>query len=123
MKYLLLLLLLVGGQASGHQFMPAYPKLEPSYIENVLVTRMELFNSRQDVNYYELSVYTADWQSVPFATEDRIISIEYLKRKTIEIYIREIDRDKAVYICSKSKLRPDTTQATVISSRICSKIK
>ena len=92
-------------------------------MDGILVTRMELFNSRNDVEYYELSVFTSDWESVPFATEDRIINVGYLKRKTIEIYIREQDRNKAVYICSKSKLRPNNMQATVVSSRICSKIK
>lgn len=124
MKYLLLLLLgLMGGQAYGHQFMPAYPKLEPSYVDGILVTKMELFNSREDVEYYELSVFTSDWESVPFATEDRIINVDYLKRKNIEIYIREQDRNRAVYICSKSKIQPSNIQATVVSSRICSKIK
>lgn len=112
-----------GSQALGHQFMPAYPKLEPSYVDGILMTKMELFNSRNDVEYYELSVYDSDWNSVPFATEERIVNIEYLKRKTIEIYIREQDRSKAVYICSKSKIRPSNIQATVVSSRICSKIK
>jgi hypothetical protein len=127
MKYLLLLFGFIwgiwGSQAFGHQFMPAYPKLERSYVDNILMTKMELFNSRSDVEYYELSVFDAEWNSVPFATEQRIVNVEYLKRKTIEIYIREQDRSKAVYICSKSKIRPSNIQATVISSRICSKIK
>jgi len=124
MKFLLLLFgFMWGSQALGHQFMPAYPKLEPSYVDGILITKMELFNSRNDVEYYELSVYDSDWNSVPFATEERIVNIEYLKRKTIEIYIREQDRSKAVYICSKSKIRPSNIQATVVSSRICSKIK
>ena len=113
----------MGGQAYGHQFMPAYPKLEPSYVDGVLVTKMELFNSREDVEYYELSVFTSEWEPVPFATEDKIINVEYLKRKIIEIYIRQQDRNRAVYICSKSKLRLNNLQATVVPSRICSKIK
>jgi hypothetical protein len=112
-----------GSQAFGHQFMPAYPKLEPSYVDGILVTKMELFNSRSDVEYYEFSVFDTDWNSVPFATEERILNVEYLKRKTIEIYIREIDKEKAVYICSKSKLKPNSFQITMVSSRICSKIK
>jgi hypothetical protein len=127
MKYLLLLFGFIwgiwGSQAFGHQFMPAYPKLERSYVDTILMTKMELFNSRSDVEYYELSVFDAEWNSVPFATEQRIVNVEYLKRKTIEIYIREQDRSKAVYICSKSKIRPSNIQATVVSSRICSKIK
>jgi len=84
---------------------------------------MELFNSRNDIEYYEISVYDGDWNPVQFATESRIVNIEFLKRKTIEVYIREKDRSRAVYICSKSKIRPSNEQITIVSSRICSKIK
>lgn len=122
-KLFLLFVFVFGNQAFGHQFTPAYPKLEPSFVDGILVTKMELFNSREDVKYYELSVFTSDWESVPFATEERIINVDYLKRKNIEIYIREQDRNRAVYICSKSKIQPSNIQATVVSSRICSKIK
>jgi hypothetical protein len=115
--------MLLGNQAFGHQFTPAYPKLEPSYVDGILIARMELFNSRNDVEYYELSVFDSEWNGVPFATDERIINLPYLKRKTIEIFIREQDKDKAVYICSKSKLKPNNFQMTIVSSRICSKIK
>ena len=124
MKYWIILFVFgLFNVADGHQFTPTYPRLDPSYVEGVLVTRMELFNSREDVSYYEISVYSGDWDPIPFAVEERIINIEYLKRKPIDIYIREIDRSKAVYICSKSKIRPSNLQMTVVSSRICSKIK
>ena len=123
MKYLLLFVMLLGNQAFGHQFTPAYPKLEPSYVDGILVTKMELFNSRNDVEYYELSVFDSEWNGVPFATDERIVNLPYLKRKTIEIFIRGQDKDKAVYICSKSKLKPSNFQMTIVSSRICSKIK
>ena len=123
MKYLLLFVMLLGNQAFGHQFTPAYPKLERSYVDNILVTRMELFNSRSDVEYYELSVFDGEWNGVPFATDERIINLPYLKRKTIEIFIIEQDKDRPVYICSKSKLKSSNIQMTVVSSRICSKIK
>ena len=92
-------------------------------MDGILVTRMELLNSRDDVKYYELAVFDGDWNSVPFATAEKLVNVEYLKRKTIEIYIREKDRNKAVYICSKSKLEIYNLQSSIISSRICSKIK
>lgn len=107
----------------GHEFTPAYPKLEPAYIEGVLVAKMELFNRRNDVTFYELSVFDGQWNPVPFATTSKIIEVQYLQRKYIEIYIRQKDRNKAVYICSKSKLNPVGDQVAIISSRICSKIK
>lgn len=111
-------------QVVGHEFTPAYPKLEQAYVENVLVAKMELFNRRNDVNFYELSVYDNEWKTVPFATTSNIVEVSYLQKKYIEIYIRERDKNRAVYICSKSKLTPNNNaKTTIISSRICSKIK
>ena len=125
MKYLLLCLVLAlgGKQVWAHEFTPAYPTLEPSYMDGILVTKMLLFNRRQDVNYYELSVFDGEWNPIPFASTDKIIEIKYLERKNIDIFIREKDRNKAVYICSKSKLQTNDDKITVVSSRICSKIK
>lgn len=125
MKYLLLFLVLAlgGKQAHAHEFTPAYPTLEPSYMDGILVTKMFLFNRRQDVNFYEIGVFDSQWNPVPFATTDNIVEMRYLERKYIDIFIRERDRSKAVYICSKSKIQTDDDKITVVSSRICSKIK
>lgn len=125
MKYWLLLLVLVlgGKQAWAHEFTPAYPTLEQSYMDGILVTKMLLFNRRQDVNYYELAVFDGSWNPVPFAATDKVIEVKHLERKYVEIFIREKDRNKAVYICSKSKLQMDGDNITLVSSRICSKIK
>lgn len=125
MKYLLLFLILAlgGQQVWAHEFTPAYPTLEQSYMDNILVTKMLLFNRREDVNYYELSVFDGEWNPIPFAATDKIVEVKYLERKNIDIFIREKDRSKAVYICSKSKLQTEDDKITVISSRICSKIK
>ena len=110
-------------QVQGHEFTPAYPKLEPAYIEGILVAKMQLFNARNDVNYYEISVFDKDWQEIPFAATDKIVEVKFLQRKSIEVYIREKDRSRIVYICSKSKHSPTGEQVTIISSRICSKVK
>jgi len=124
MKFIVFLLPIFWGmQANGHEFTPAYPKLETTYIEGVLVAKMELFNLRKDVNYYEVSAFDAEWNPIPFAATDKIIEVQYLQRKSVEIYIREKDKNKTVYICSKSKLSPVGEQVAIISSRICSKIK
>jgi hypothetical protein len=125
MKYLLLFLVLAlgGKQVWAHEFTPAYPTLERSYMDGILVTKMLLFNRRNDVKYYELSVFDSEWNPVSFATTDKIVEVKYLERKYIDIFIREKDRSKAVYICSKSMLQPDGNKLTVVSSRICSKIK
>ena len=84
---------------------------------------MELFNSRKDISFYEIGVFTKDWEEVPFATPNRIINIEHLKREKIDIFIREVDIDRAVYICSQSKIPAGSKQAAPISSRICSKLQ
>lgn len=125
MKYLLLFLVLAlgGKQVWAHEFTPAYPTLEQSYIDGVLSTKMLLFNRRQDVKYYEISVFDGQWNPIPFATIDNVVEVKYLERKYIDIFIREKDRNRVVYICSKSMLQSDGDNLTLVSSRICSKIK
>jgi len=84
---------------------------------------MRLFNSRADVDHYQIDVFDADWNSIPFATTRRIIGIDYLQTTYFDIYIRNSDEKHIEYICTTSKIREDLTQTTAISSRICSKIK
>ena len=107
----------------AHEMTPAYFKLKPSYIEDVSVTSMKLFNRRDDVKYYDIEVFTFDWKPIPFASEYKTIDIGYHKSKLFDVYIRNNDIDKVVYICTQSKLFKGTNQITLITSRICSKIK
>jgi hypothetical protein len=102
---------------------PAYPKLKPSYVEKVSVTTLKLFNRREDVNYYEIEVFTGEWKPVPFATKSKVIKVNLNKTKSFDVYIRSVDIKKVVYICTVSKLHPGKKQITLVSSRICSKIK
>ena len=121
-RYLIFLLGL-SWHASAHEFTPTYPKLKQSYVEGVLYTTMTLFNKRTDVQYYELGVFDAEWNKIPFAVEENIMLIKHLETKEIDVFIREKDKDEAVYICSKSKLVVDGNSKTSLSSRICSKIQ
>lgn len=107
----------------GHQFTPTYPKLKPSYVQGVLTTKMELFNTRKDISYYSIGVFDKDWNKVAFATDSRIVQVGYLNRKSIDVYIRGLDKTRAVYICSQSKMLEGHKQSTIVSSKICSKIK
>ena len=116
-------LVVIGGSAWGHQLTPTYPMLEPSYISGVLKADMKMFNNRKDVNYYSVQVYDKDWNTVKFATESRIIQLDYLDHKEIVIYVRDKDKQKALYICTKSKIVKGTEVPTMLASRICSKIK
>ena len=115
--------MVLSGLVSAHQFTPTYPKLYSSFIDGLLVTRMSLFNKRSDVEHYQINVYDKDWKEVPFATTVKIIEVKYLETKQIDVYIRNADKERAVYICSRSKLKAKSETSTLIASRICSKIK
>lgn len=120
----LILLLVMSGYISAHEFTPTYPKLKNSYVEGVLYTTMTLFNMRKDVEYYEFGVFNAEWEKVPFAMqEEKVMRFKHLEKKKVDIYIREKDKEEVVYICSKSKLIVTGRAKTSVSSRICSKVK
>ena len=114
---------LLASVAQAHQMLPAYPRFQPSYIEDVLQVQMRMFNTRQDVEYYEVGVFDADWRPVPFVTGYRILKVEYLSHVTFDVYINAQDAGRATYVCSQSKLRREQKDGTIIASRICSKFK
>jgi len=120
---LIFVLFLFGFQSNAHEMTPTYPVLDSSYINGVVVAKMKLFNRRQDVNYYEINVFTEDWKSVSFATTDRLLKVDYNKNKIFNVYIRFADVKRAKYICTTSKVFKGGNQETLVSSMICSKIK
>lgn len=124
MRFCVVLLgVLTHGFVWSHELTPTYPKLETSYMPGVLKADMHLFNSRKDINYYSVSVYDENWNPVKFATESKIIQMDYLDHKDIEVYVRKKDQEKAHYICTKSKILKGGSAPTLLASRICSKIK
>jgi len=123
MKKLIVLLMLVSFPVFAHEMTPTYPKLTPSYMDNVYKTTMEMFNKRNDVEYYEIGVFDKDWNPIPFVTSYKIIRLRYLGHVTFDVFIRKADVGRAEYICSKSKLRKDSNTKTAITSRICSRFK
>ena len=102
---------------------PAYPTLKQSYIDGVYVTKMKLFNRRKEIEYYAIQVFTDNWKSIPFASTSKVIKVGYNRRKLFEVYIRLKDINKATYICTESKVFKSKEQVTLVSSKICSKIK
>ena len=92
-------------------------------INECIKNLLKLFNRRDDVRYYEIGVFTSEWKPIAFASEEKIIKLEYLGKKTFEVYIRNSDLDDATYICTLSKLEKDNVRTTGVSSKICSKIK
>lgn len=116
-------ILLLSGRVSAHQMTPTYPKLEPSFMDGVLRTKMSLFNKRDDVRFYEINVFDVNWNPLEFATTERVLQVNYLQTKNFEVYIRVADKDKVTYICTRSKLQSRGAAVPLVSSRICSKIK
>ena len=84
---------------------------------------MKLFNGRKDVSYYEFEVFDEEWKPVPFSTSRFIMRIKYLERKSINIFVRERDRNRVEFICSKSKFLDEEKTKAYLSSRICSRVK
>lgn len=109
--------------AMAHEWTPTYPKLKLSHIQNVWVTEMKLFNGRSDIDYYQIRVYDEDWNVVPHAVINNPVEVSYQTHKMVDVYIKSDDKDRAVYICSKSKPLQNDEVKPMIFSRICSKIK
>ena len=122
-KLLVLFMLVFTVGAYAHEMTPTYPKLSPSHLNNVYKTTMEMFNKREDVEYYEIGVFDKEWNPIPFVTSYQVIKLKYLGHVTFDIYIRKADVSRAEYVCSKSKLRKDDSTRTAVSSRICSRFK
>ena len=120
---MMLFLVLIGECVNAHQFLPTYPVFQYSFIEGVVYTKMQLFNKRQDVEYYELTVFDENWKPVTFASENKLIQVNYLQTKDVNVYVKKEDAKRVSYICTESKLKRQDIQNTIISSKICSKVK
>jgi len=112
----------IATSAIAHDMTPTYPEWYVSHIQGVVKTPMEIFNKRQDVEYYEISVTDINGDPVPFVSAYKLAHIKYLQRLKFDIYINSDDVPRAQYICSRSKLKGEGT-ATLLSSKICSKIR
>ena len=122
MKRIIILLMIVGA-VRAHEMVPTYPTWETTYVDGVLKTTMELFNKRDDVEYYEIGVFDEAFWPIPFVTTYKVLKVKYLSHVDVDIYIKKEDKDKAMYICSKSKIKKEEVIRTAVSSRICSKFK
>ena len=105
----------------AHELTPTYPKLEPTYVKGVLSTKLIMWNARVDVEHYKIEVTNAFWNDVPFITEEKIVRLGYQERREIEIFLPE--DTTAQYICTRSLLEKGKRSRSIISSKVCSKIK
>ena len=122
-KLLCAMLVAFCGPSWAHEMSPTYLEFTPSYINNVLKTTIEVFNRREDVSYYEVEVYDKDRNPIPFVTDAKVVNIKYLEKKSIDVYIKESDKTKVVYVCTLSRFIKEDVTKTNVSSRICSKVK
>lgn len=111
------------GAASAHELTPTYPEFRNSFMEGISVTTMELYNAREEVEYYAINVYDDDWRPIPFSTKEKIIQISHLGRSVFDLYIRNIDLNNIEYICTTSRLLQNEVQSQGVSSRVCSRVK
>ena len=116
-----IILLCVSGSAMAHELTPTYPKLEPTYVKGVLSTKLIMWNARVDVEHYKIEVTNAFWNDVPFITDEKIVRLGYQERREIEIFLPE--DTTAQYICTRSLLEKGKRSRSIISSKVCSKIK
>lgn len=107
---------------SAHEMTPAYPEVKPSHVRDVVKADMSLFNSREEVEFYEVDVFDKNFNMIPFKTKYKLIRIGYKERKNFIVYIRKMDLNRATYICTTSRFKKDTKTRTLVSSRICSRL-
>ena len=118
---LLFLLLCVSGYASAHELTPTYPELRSSYMKDVYEVNLKMWNARVDVEYYKIEVTDEDWNDVPFITREKTFRLEHLGKKDIEIFLPS--DTSATYICTRSMLEKGNASKSIISSKVCSKIR
>ena len=117
-------MLLFNYAVHSHEQTPTYPKWTVSGVSEVKKTQIRLWNSRPDIEYYEIGVFEEDLKTpIPFVTAYKVIPLAYLKEVKFDIYIRESNIEEARYVCSLSKLRSSNESQTLLVTRVCSKFK
>ena len=118
-----ILWLLLCGSVTAHDMTPTYPEWKMSFIPSAKMTTMQVFNKRQDVQWYQVGVFDKEWNQLPFVSRYKILRVKYLSRVKFDVYISDEHLDKAEYICSTSKLRGNDNFKPIVESRICSRFK
>ena len=116
------LVALISQSAIAHEMTPTYPQFNMSYMPDIAVTEMRLFNKRKDVELDELEVFDSEWNRMPFVSSHKVMQLNYLEQVDVEIYVRSSDLARIEYICSTSRLRRDST-SNKVSTKICSRVK
>lgn len=113
---------MLGEYAQAHEQTPAYPKVLPSHVQGIVKVQLVLLNRRKEINYYEIGLFDKDFEKLDFTAKQKIIKIAYEEKKDFDVYFRKSDLDKAVYICTASKILKSNKSRAVVSSIVCSKL-
>ena len=120
MRIILLLAMLTFGRAViAHEMTPTYPTFTDSFMTGISVTTLNIFNKRKDVSYYEIGVFTDQWEPIPFVSQYTVIPMEYLDTVSFDVYVSNLSLGSVEFICSVSQMQAGST----VSSKICSRIK
>tara|TARA_R110002167_G_scaffold275900_1_gene481907 strand:- start:47 stop:370 length:324 start_codon:yes stop_codon:yes gene_type:complete len=105
---------------------PTYPKFKVSHIKDVKVTTMKMVNQREDVEWYEISMFDKLWNPIPFvlhSSYNKLLQMDYLEHRKFDVYINAEDSKRTEYICSTSKISKANSNKPSIESKICSRFK
>jgi hypothetical protein len=105
----------------AHELTPTYPELLSSYMNDIYEVKLKMWNARSDVEYYKIEVTDEDWNDVPFITTEKVFRLEHFGRRNISIFLPS--DTTATYICTRSMLEKGNASKSIISSKVCSKIK
>jgi hypothetical protein len=105
----------------AHELTPTYPELRSSYMNDVYEVKLKMWNARGDVEYYKIEVTDEDWNDVPFITTEKVFRLKHFGRRDISIFLPS--DTTATYICTRSMLEKGNASKSIISSKVCSKIK
>ena len=56
---LLMAAVLFTSSAAAHELTPTYPEFKPHIVDGVYFAKLHMWNRREDVKYYEVSVHDA----------------------------------------------------------------
>ena len=118
-----ILWVLLCSSVAAHDMTPTYPEWKMSFIPTAKMTTMQIFNKREDVQWYQIGVFNKDWEPIPFVTRYKIVNVKHLQRVRFDVYISNKNVQESKYICSTSKLRGNDNFKPIVESRICSRFK
>ena len=126
MKYFALLAIFLSVEVSAHQWTPTYPEFRLSYISGIHTTDMKLYNTRDDVDYYQIQVFDGYFNPIKFAInggQSDVVNVPFRKKRTVSVYVPSNEFSRVVYVCSRSMILREEETASLLASRICSKVK